>query len=132
MSWLQNIAVLETEELEDDRRFDSRKKVLKRIRLRHMDGLRDDEVGTVIDLSRDGLYFTTSSHEHRLGMELLLMFPEAGSECICEVVRTETLPNGLLGVGARILGWQRFEFSGGIRSAVRPLTRLSDAPRRVH
>jgi hypothetical protein len=109
MSWLREVSALETtvQEEDDDRRWDSRKKVLKRVRIRRIDNAQEEEVGTLIDLSREGLYFTARSHQYQPGMELRLIFPDAASACSCEVVRTEQLANGHLGIGARILGWQR-------------------------
>lgn len=89
----------------EDRRINARIKCLKSIRIRHLDSSHDEEVGTMTDLSRDGLYFIARSHHYRVGMGLRLSFPKTSSECTCEVVRIEQLPNGRLGVGVRILGW---------------------------
>src|SRR5712692_6624313 len=91
--------------LEEDRRTNSRAKFLKHIRIRHVDSSQADEVGTMIDLSRDGLYFTAKSSHYEAGMQLRVTLPGSGSECTCEVVRIERLKNGRLGIGVRILGW---------------------------
>ena len=91
--------------LDENRRTNSRAKFLKHIRIRHLDSAHADEVGTMIDLSRDGLYFTTRSNHFQAGMELRVTLPGTGAECSCEVVRIEQLQNGRLGIGARILGW---------------------------
>lgn len=59
---------------------------------------------TLIDLSRDGLYFTTRSQRFELGEQLRVVLPNS-SECTCEVVRTEELPSAGIGVGLRIVSW---------------------------
>ena len=59
---------------------------------------------TLIDLSRDGVYFTTRAHHFEVGDHLRVTLPNA-SECICEVVRTEELPSAGIGVGLRIVSW---------------------------
>ena len=107
MSWLENaLTFASTVAGEEDRRSDKRTKLLKPMLIRHLNSSSEDEVaGTLVDLSRDGLCFTARSDEYRVGMELHLTFPDAGSECSCEVVRTERLPNGRIGIGARIIGW---------------------------
>jgi len=106
MNWLEEVSALGTAANEDDRRWDTRRKILKRVRVRHVDTSREDEVGTMIDLSRDGLYFAVRSHQYRVGMEIRLLFPQGTSSCCCEVVRTEPLANGHFGIGVRILEWQ--------------------------
>jgi hypothetical protein len=59
---------------------------------------------TLIDLSRDGLYFTTRSERFEVGGYLRVILPNS-SECVCEVVRTEELPGAGIGVGLRIVSW---------------------------
>lgn len=93
-------SVTEAEVLLDDRRYDDRVKCLKHIRVRGV-ASSQEEVGTLIDLSRDGLFFTVRTHDYPVGMELRLNLSDA--EWTCEVVRTELFSNGSLGVGARIL-----------------------------
>jgi hypothetical protein len=90
--------------VEDDRRDGSRVKILKQVRISGPDGMPYDEVATVIDLTREGLYLTTRS-QLNVGTELRLVFPDTGSECTCLAVRVEDLPNGRQGIGVRILGW---------------------------
>ena len=93
-------SLTEAEVLVDDRRYDDRIKCLKHIRVRGVDSSRE-EVGTMTDLSRDGLFFTVRSHDYRVGMELWLSINDAA--WMCEVVRIELLPSGSTGVGVRIL-----------------------------
>jgi hypothetical protein len=104
MSWLGYDNGVETTQ---DRRSDDRTKVLKQIRVRRLDsaGKVEDRVVTLIDFSREGMLLASQSHDYEVGMELQLVFPESSSECICEVVRAERLPNGHMAVGVRILGW---------------------------
>jgi hypothetical protein len=96
---------------DEDRRSNDRAKFMKAIRICRQGpsgngsgtGPSSEEVGTMIDLSRDGLYVTARSHDYPLGTQLLLQLPSTGSEWTCEVVRTEVLPNGSLGMGVRII-----------------------------
>jgi hypothetical protein len=104
---------------DEDRRSNDRAKFMKPIRIRRQNpspagsptgtpagaGIESgsEELGTMIDLSRDGLYVTARSHDYPLGTQLRLQLPSTGSEWTCEVVRTEVLPNGSLGMGVRII-----------------------------
>ena len=89
--------------LDDDRRSNDRAKFLKHIHVRCVNAPHEEETGTMIDLSRDGLYFTARSRHYRVGMELRLNLPLTNSEWSCEIVRMEELPNGNQGIGVRIL-----------------------------
>jgi hypothetical protein len=100
---------------DEDRRSNDRAKFMKPIRIRRQKSSPagsptgagtesgSEELGTMIDLSRDGLYVTARSHVYPLGTQLRLQLPSTGSEWTCEVVRTEVLPNGSLGMGVRII-----------------------------
>lgn len=90
--------------LGEERRCNTRVKILKPVQIRHMDSAHE-EPGTVTDLSRDGLNFTARSNHYQVGMELRLTLPFARSECTCEVVRIQQLENGRVAVGVRILSW---------------------------
>ena len=90
---------------EDDRRDDSRVKVLKQVRITALDGAPQAELATVVDLTREGLYFTVRSPQFNVGTEVRLAFSDTGSECTCVTVRVEQLPDGRQGIGVRILGW---------------------------
>jgi hypothetical protein len=107
MNWFERSAPLGTSsgalETEEDRRCNERNKFLKPIHIRHVDPPHSQREGTMMDLSRDGLYFTVRSPHYEVGMQLHLTLPHSGSEWTCEVVRTERLPNGGQGVGVRIL-----------------------------
>jgi len=90
--------------LPEDRRYNTRDRLVRDISIQSLDPSQPQLVGTVIDLSRDGLYFTVSSR-FEVGTPLRLRFSSCRSECLCEVVRVESLPQGRFGVGARILSW---------------------------
>jgi hypothetical protein len=92
--------------LAEDRRWNERNKLLKNVRILQMDPTRGEEIGTVVDISRDGLYFTAQSAEYQIGMPLRLIVPDAKTACTCEVVRTELLPGGRTGVGVRVFAWE--------------------------
>jgi hypothetical protein len=62
-----------------------------------------------ISVSRTGVYFQTSEKGYEIGMRLFLIMPysqDPGStnrEYLAEVVRTDALPNGLTGIGVKLL-----------------------------
>ena len=68
----------------------------------------DDMRGT-ISVSRTGVYFQTSEKGYEVGMRLFLVMPysqDPGStnrEYLAEVVRTDSLANGLTGIGVKLL-----------------------------
>ena len=64
---------------------------------------RVEEVRTTVNVSRDGLYFTTSLEHYYVGMWLMVTFPYAPAdpikkEQIGKVVRLERLADGRVGV----------------------------------
>ncbi len=91
--------------LVEERRCNARLKIVRPVRIRHLDSSHEEEVGTMTNLSRDGLNFIARSNHYQVGMELRLTLPYAGSECTCEVVRVQKLENGRLGIGVRIRSW---------------------------
>ena len=101
-------AILTAEELaalleDEDRRYSKRIRFHKTVQITTLSDSTEGIWGTVTDLSRDGLYFTSRSSHYRVGMELRLTFENGGSEFLCQVVRFEELPGGRTGVGARII-----------------------------
>ena len=101
-------AILTADELaallqDEDRRYSKRIRFHKTVQIAPLTDSTQSVWGTVTDLSRDGLYFTSRSGFYQVGMELCLTFENAGSEFRCKVVRLEELPGGRTGVGARIL-----------------------------
>jgi len=94
-----------------ERRGSRRCKITQLMRLRpsapekeHFDDLR----GTV-SVSRSGVYFHSSEPGYELGMRLFVTLPYTNDpmamsrEYLAEVVRKDPLPNGLHGVGIKIL-----------------------------
>ncbi len=64
-----------------------------------------EEVRTTLNVSRDGLYFTTSLEHYRVGMLTAVTFPYSPAdpvkmEEIGEVVRVERLGDGRTGIAA--------------------------------
>src|SRR5947209_5315458 len=67
-----------------------------------------EEVRTTLNVSRDGLYFTTSLEHYRVGMLTAVTFPYSPAdpvkmEEIGEVVRVERLGDGRTGIAVRFL-----------------------------
>src|SRR6267143_4724403 len=68
-----------------------------------------DDMRATISVSRTGVYFQTSEPGYELGMRLFLIMPysqDPGStnrEYLAEVVRKDALPNGLTGIGVKLL-----------------------------
>jgi PilZ domain len=94
-----------------ERRSSRRCKFTQLMRIRPSDPQRqhfDDMRGT-ISVSRTGVYFQTSETGYQVGMRLFLIMPysqDPGStnrEYLAEVVRTDALPNGLTGIGVKLL-----------------------------
>jgi len=87
----------------EDLRCNERAKFRKNISISPL-GSSLNYTGTLIDISRDGLYFTTRAQRFEVGAHLRVILPNS-SECVCEVVRTEELPGAGIGVGLRIVSW---------------------------
>jgi hypothetical protein len=94
-----------------ERRASRRCKFTQLMRIRPSDPQRthfDDMRGT-ISVSRTGVYFQTSETGYEVGMRLFLIMPysqDPGStnrEYLAEVVRKDALPNGLTGIGVKLL-----------------------------
>lgn len=93
-----------------DPRRRKRLKVSLPVHLRPFDPrFRDlEEVGQVIDFSRDGMYFTTSMPHYFVGMRLEVTFPYGRKVAVHKrflgaIVRIEKKGNGKSGVGVRFL-----------------------------
>lgn len=107
MKPVSTVAVAATEAIEEDRRWDTRNKVLKNVQMRYRDNAQQDrqDLVTLMDISRNGLYFTTATQGYQVGMELYITLPNTNTECLGEVVRTKKLRSGRVGVGVRVLNW---------------------------
>lgn len=101
------VAAVGTQVLEEDRRWDTRNKILKNVQMRYRDEAQQErqELVTLVDISRNGLYFTTATQECQVGMELHVALPNTNTECLGEVVHTKRLRSGRMGVGVRVLSW---------------------------
>ena len=94
-----------------ERRGTRRCKITQLMRIRPSDPQRQhfDDMRGSISVSRTGVYFQTSESGYEVGMRLFLIMPysqEPGStnrEYLAEVVRTDSLPNGLTGIGVKLL-----------------------------
>src|SRR5579859_6399079 len=94
-----------------ERRSSRRCKITQLMRIRPSDPQRthfDDMRGT-ISVSRTGVYFQTSEAGYEIGMRLFLIMPYSNDpgatnrEYLAEVVRKDPLPNGLTGIGVKLL-----------------------------
>jgi hypothetical protein len=89
----------------EDRRTHDRLTLMKTIHISCMEPEITEETATVVDISREGLYFTVRCRHYRIGMEVRVTIPSLKFEGVCRVVRIEELPSGCLGIGSLILGW---------------------------
>jgi hypothetical protein len=89
----------------EERRTHDRLKVMKTMHISGINSSISKETATVVDISRQGIYFTVRSSHVHVGMEITLTIPSLGFEGMCRVVRIEDLPNGDVGVGGIVLGW---------------------------
>jgi hypothetical protein len=94
-----------------ERRSSRRCKITQVMRIRPSDPEKkyfDDLRGTV-SVSRSGIYFHTTELGYEIGQRLFVTMPFAGNQLIigreylAEVVRKETLENGVIGIGFKTL-----------------------------
>jgi hypothetical protein len=68
-----------------------------------------DDIRSTLSVSRTGVYFQSSEEGYQVGMRLFVTMPYSkepasmSREYLAEVVRRDRLPNGLFGVGFKIL-----------------------------
>jgi hypothetical protein len=94
-----------------ERRSSRRCKINQLMRIRPSDPERDpfDDIRGSVSVSRTGVYFQSSEKGYEVGMRLFVSMPYSKEpaamtrEYLAEVVRREHLPNGLYGVGFKIL-----------------------------
>jgi len=102
-----------------ERRASRRCKITQLMRIRPSDPERVpfDDIRSTLSLSRNGVYFQSSETQYQVGMRLFVTMPYTkeptamSHEYLAEVVRCDHLPNGLLGVGFKIL--MQMGFQGG-------------------
>jgi len=94
-----------------ERRSSRRCKINQLMHVRPSDPERSqfDDIRGSLSVSRNGVFFQSSEVSYEIGMRLFVTMPysrEAGivsHEYLAEVVRRDLLPNGLYGVGFKIL-----------------------------
>jgi hypothetical protein len=93
-----------------DARTRKRLKVCLPVHVRPFDAryMEIEDVGRVVDFTRDGLYFKTAMPHYFLGMRLIVTFPfgekvSAHRKFLATVVRLEHLDNDNRGVAVRFL-----------------------------
>lgn len=107
-----------------ERRTSRRCKITQLMRIRPSDPERTpfEDIRGTVSVSRTGVYFHSSEAGYQVGMRLFVTMPYSKEpaaimrEYLAEVVRRDPLPNGLFGVGFKILlemGLQDGMGSGG-------------------
>src|ERR1700686_3800012 len=94
-----------------ERRGSRRCKITQLMRIRPSDPERDhfDDLRGTLSVSRGGVYYQTSETGYELGMRLFVSMPysqEASAmsrEYLAEVVRVDSLANGMTGIEFKIL-----------------------------
>jgi PilZ domain len=94
-----------------ERRSSRRCKITQLMRIRPSDPERDpfDDIRGTLSVSRTGVYFHSSETAYEIGMRLFVTMPYTKEpaamhrEYLAEVVRRDPLPNGLFGIGFKIL-----------------------------
>jgi len=110
-----------------ERRASRRCKITQLMRIRPSDPERKpfEDIRSSLSLSRSGVYFQSSETEYQVGMRLFVTMPytkEPTAMCheyLAEVVRRDHLPNGLLGIGFKML------MQMGLQSTFRDTSRMS-------
>ena len=100
-----------TRSKQTERRGSRRCKFTQLMRIRPSDPERDpfEDIRGTLSVSRSGIYFQSSVTTYEVGMRLFVTMPYSkepasmSREYLAEVVRRDLLPNGLFGVGFKIL-----------------------------
>ena len=100
-----------TRSRQTERRGSRRCKFNQLMRIRPSDPERDpfEDIRGTLSVSRSGIYFQSSVTTYEVGMRLFVTMPYSkepasmSREYLAEVVRRDLLPNGLFGVGFKIL-----------------------------
>jgi hypothetical protein len=115
--------IASTRSKQTERRSSRRCKITQLMRIRPSDPGRDpfEDIRGTLSVSRTGVYFQSSVPTYEVGMRLFVTMPYSkqpasmSREYLAEVVRRDHLPNGLFGVGFKILmemGLQQNSFGG--------------------
>jgi len=105
------ISVMSTSKPQTERRSSRRCKITQLMRIRPSDPEKDhfDDIRGSMSVSRTGVFFQSSEAGYQVGMRLFVTMPYTKEpsgmqrEFLAEVVRRDPLPNGLFGVGFKIL-----------------------------
>jgi hypothetical protein len=108
-----------------ERRSTRRCKINQLMRIRPSDPEREpfEDIRGSVSVSRSGVYFQSSEVGYEVGMRLFVSMPYSKEpaamtrEYLAEVVRRENLPNGLFGIGFKILMEMGFQGGYGAPSA---------------
>lgn len=111
MTKINNPGGISTRTKQTERRSSRRCKITQLMRIRPSDPERDpfDDIRGTLSVSRTGVYFQSSIPTYQVGMRLFVTMPYSkepasmSHEYLAEVVRRDPLPNGLFGVGFKIL-----------------------------
>ena len=112
-----------------ERRGSRRCKITQLMRIRPSDPERPDfdDIRGTLSVSRTGVYFQSSEKGYEVGMRLFVSMPYSNQpaamtrEYLAEVVRRDPLPNGLFGIGFKIL--MEIGLQGGFNLSYPPIQR---------
>jgi hypothetical protein len=107
----QNGTVPHSATAKNERRGTRRCKITQLMRIRPSDPEKDhfEDLRGTMSVSRTGVYFQTSEAGYELGMRLFVTMPYSqgaasmSREYLAEVVRVQPMPNGMNGIGFKIL-----------------------------
>jgi hypothetical protein len=96
---------------QSERRSTRRCKITQLMRIRPSDPEKEhfEDLRGTMSVSRTGVYYQTSEAGYELGMRLFVTMPYSqgaasmSHEYLAEVVRVEAMPNGMTGIGFKIL-----------------------------
>lgn len=105
-----------------ERRSHRRCRITQLMRIRPSDPEKEhfEDLRGSMSVSRSGVYFQTSEKTYEIGLRLFVTMPYSkepsaiNREYLAEVVRVDPLPNGLTGIGIKILmemGIQQHSYS---------------------
>jgi hypothetical protein len=94
-----------------ERRSSRRCKFTQLMRIRPSDPNKEafEDLRSTVSVSRTGIYFRTTGGGYEVGMRLFVTMPYSpdpggtSREYLAEVVRKDALPNGMNGIGIKIL-----------------------------
>lgn len=110
-----------------ERRGSRRCKITQLMRIRPSDPERPDfdDIRGTLSVSRSGVYFHSSEPAYEVGMRLFVSMPYSKEpaamtrEYLAEVVRRDPLPNGMFGIGFKILMEIGFQNNFGVAYSLR-------------